>query len=101
MADNGFDTVAIVQRIQKREQLRVLRLFERLIVTAFKLNADRVVIASVAPLPGRHTCMPCSSVAGYELDQFTGSANQEMRRNPKRGNLRIVRMLGRIKRIGE
>ena len=57
---------------------QVLRVLERELVTAFKLDADREIVATRAPQPIRNTGMPGAPRARNKLDQIAVAADEKV-----------------------
>lgn len=102
MPSNTVDgRICIHQPSRKARQTFILTVGVGAAIGTFKLDADRKVVASLASAPDRHTRMPGTFSARYELNQISVSANQEVRGNPQTIKARKVGMSKRIKAVGK
>src|SRR5258706_14075396 len=92
MTDDFKSGICGLQRLYEPRELPVLNVGERLVVSAFEFDADRIVVAVRAPPPRRFTCMPGAFRARHELDHFAVAAHQKMRRNLELRDAAIIRM---------
>src|SRR5262249_30622402 len=95
------DGIAPAQSPRQAGESGVLRPLVRELVGAFQLHADREVVAVLAPAPARDAGVPRAQCAGNELDQDAVAADQEMRRDAKPGDARVIWMSGGIEAIRE
>ena len=74
VADDRLDRIAARQRRRQSHQRVVLRSLEGLAFQAFELDAQRVVVAVLAPAPRRAARVPGAPLAGDELQQFAAAS---------------------------
>ncbi len=98
MPDQTTGTVRIMlpQCFYHSCQHFILSIIERLLITAFQLDADGEIIAVLAPQILRAAGMPGALIKGHELNDLAITPDQQMCRHLKLMNLGEVRM--RIRR---
>src|SRR5437868_5442169 len=70
--------MAGAQRGDEADERRVLRVGEGRLVHAFELDADREIVAALAPAPARDAGVPRPLPRRHELDQAPVAADEEM-----------------------
>jgi hypothetical protein len=78
MTRNVCNGIALAQGGAKPAQAFVLQRLEGLTLQAFKLDADRIVIAIVSAAVGGSACMPRSVVATDKLPHRAVALNEKV-----------------------
>lgn len=101
MSCNRIDWFALANKTDQIVKDRILNCFKRKIIAAFKFDANRKIVTMRPAIPRRLSGMPCPMSARNELDQFTITANQKMRRHANSGNRLKIGVRARIKLVCE
>lgn len=88
-------------RSNQRIETKILPLIERLQIAAFKLDADRKIVAALSPLPARCTGVPCPLIGSNKLNDLAITPDQKMRRHAQRRDGLEIRVRQRIELIEE
>ena len=78
----GYGRESRLQLPGQPDQRLILRITEREVIGAFKLNPQRKIIAGLTSLEARDTCMPCTIKTGHKLSDFAVTFNQKVRTYP-------------------
>jgi hypothetical protein len=101
VANDIFDRVVVAQNLGQGHQASILWRSERGLVAAFKLDANREIVAALPRAPLRNSSVPSAHSTWHELDHLAPAANQEVRRNAQRLDFPIVGMLFGIEAVGK
>jgi len=101
VADTVCDRIGFAQRFQQPLQYKILLLFKRHVIAAFKLDSNRKIITALSAAPLRRSGVPGTIATGYELQELAIAPDQKMRGHEQTGNLLEIRMCRRIKTVGE
>lgn len=92
MTRDPSDRIRVTKRPRQTRKRLVLRGFEGLVVAAFELDSDRVVVAARAAFPIRCPGVPRALQARHELDERALPVDDEVRRYTytcQRGEIRV------------
>ena len=101
MASHMIDGVCHSQRAAQFPKPLILSRLEQITFQAFKLDADRKIIAVIALSKARNACVPRPIVTTYKLPKLAAALNVEVRRHLHPTYLLIIRMRLPIKLIGK
>jgi hypothetical protein len=101
MTCHCLDRIATSQCSQQPIKREVLGIVECKLVAAFKLDANREIVATISPHPAGDTRVPGTPDTGNELDQLAIAPDQEVRRNTQALYLTKVGMSRRVELVGE
>ena len=80
---------------------RILDRFERSVIASFQLDANRKVVAALAPAPTGFAGMPRAFFTRDELNQLAAASYEKVRRHAQPCNRLIVAMRVGIERVGK
>jgi hypothetical protein len=101
VTDDRGDWITAHQCPGESSEARILAGLVRGGIGSFELDADREIVAALAVAPPRLAGVPGSTSAGHELDQRSIALDQEVCRNARGGDGRVIGMLSRVEAIGE
>lgn len=101
MACNVRNGIVRNQCLAQLGQRLVLRRFKLQVFKAFELNANRIVIAVIAPTPMRFACVPRAIITADKLPQHTLAGDEKVRRHFHPTNALKVRVCLPIQLIGK
>ena len=87
--------------LHQMRQCRILLGRKTCALQAFQLDADGVVVALLAPVPGGCACMPGPLVATHELLDAASAPHHEMRRHLQAANALEIRVRIKVQRVGK
>ena len=101
VSGNSVQGVVGAQLLAQRCQLCILNGYKGFAFEAFELNANRKVVAVVAPTPLRGARVPSSGPCGGKLLHGAVPANHKMARHLQPANLLKVGVSVKVELIGE
>lgn len=99
VTDDVGNRIDRAQQLHERQQHSVLRRRKRNIIRTLKFDANRKIVAVLAPAPVGYAGMPRAQGAGHELQQLAVAADQQVGRHAQVANRCVVGMRVRIEPI--